>query len=255
MAPAKKEVEPRVALYQKIFQLGEYLSRQKFIADGYNDAQGYEYVKSAYYRKVLGEACRNVGLVFKFNIANRIFTPLEKTKNMNLTTILGSISFIDPDTGEHEDYTIMGDGSDNLDKGIYKAETMMIKYFVLNNFLLPETQDEIDPENAKEDEKAQEPLKITNNTSSQTPPTKEERAEAKEEVVNDNAPTRAYVEEMISLIEQIQATGEMMKGKPYGEGTKANLQKFLNGEAELTKTKAVQMMTKIEEKADELGIE
>lgn len=259
MAPAaKKTLEPRPALYKKIFDLGVYLSKQPYVADGYNDAQSYEYVGSSYYREVLGKGCREVGLIFKFNVANRIFTPLEKTKNMNLTTILGSITFIDPDTGEHEDYTVMGDGSDNLDKGIYKAETMMIKYFVLNNFLLPKTQDEVDPESGKEDKKATEPVTIKSEEPKKkksTPATKEERKEAVEEVVNNNAPTKEYVEEMISLIEKIQETGAQNKGKPYGESTKVNLQKFLNGEIELTKTKAVSMMTKIEEKADELGIE
>lgn len=259
MAPtAKKTLEPRPALYKKIYDLGVYLSKQPYIADGYNDAQSYEYVGSSYYREVLGKGCREVGLIFKFNIANRIFTPLEKTKNMNLTTILGSIVFIDPDTGEHEDYTVMGDGSDNLDKGIYKAETMMIKYFVLNNFLLPKTQDEVDPESGKEDKKAAEPVSIKSEEPKKkksTPVTKEERKEAVEEVVNNNAPTKEYVEEMISLIDKIQETGAQAKGKPYGESTKANLQKFLNGEIELTKTKAVSMMTKIEEKADELGID
>lgn len=259
MAPAaKKTLEPRPALYKKIFDLGVYLSKQPYIADGYNDAQSYDYVSSSYYREVLGRGCREVGLVFKFNVANRIFTALEKTKNMNLTTILGSIVFIDPDTGEHEDYTVMGDGSDNLDKGIYKAETMMIKYFVLNNFLLPKTQDEVDPESGKEDKKAAEPVTIKSDEPKKkksTPATKEERKEAVEEVVNNNAPTKEYVEEMIALIDKIQETGAQAKGKPYGESTKANLQKFLNGEIELTKTKAVSMMTKIEEKADELGID
>lgn len=256
---AKKTLEPRPALYKKIYDLGVYLSKQPYIADGYNDAQSYEYVGSSYYREVLGKGCREVGLVFKFNVANRIFTPLEKTKNMNLTTILGSIVFIDPDTGEHEDYTVMGDGSDNLDKGIYKAETMMIKYFVLNNFLLPKTQDEVDPESGKEDKKAAEPVSIKSEEpkakKTSVPVTKEERKEAVEEVVNNNTPTKEYVEEMIALIDKIQETGSQVNGKPYGESTKANLQKFLNGEIELTKTKAVSMMTKIEEKADELGID
>lgn len=261
---AKKTVEPKVALYKKIYDLGIYLSKQPYIADGYNDVQSYEYVGSDYYREVLGKGCREVGLIFKFNVANRIFTPLEKTKNMNLTTILGSISFIDIDTGEHEDYTVMGDGSDNLDKGIYKAETMMIKYFVLNNFLLPKVQDEIDPENGKEDKKATEPLEIkventkkeTTSKAPSTPITKEERKEVAKEVVNNNnSPTKEYMEEMIALIDKIQETGAQTKGKPYGESTKANLLKVLNGEMELTKAKAVSMMTKIEEKADELGIE
>lgn len=257
-AAAKKTLEPKVALYKKIFDLGVWLAKQPYIADGYNDAQSYEYVESSYYRDVLGEGCREIGLLFKFNIANRLFTVLEKTKNMNLTTLLGSVTFIDPDTGEHEDYTVMGDGADMLDKGMYKAETMMIKYFVLNNFLLPKTQDEIDPENGKEDKKATEPVAIKSEEPKKkksTPATKEERKEAVEEVVNNNAPTKEYVEEMIALIDKIQETGAQVKGKPYGESAKVNLQKFLNGEIELTKTKAVSMMTKIEEKADELGID
>lgn len=256
MPAAVKKLEPRPALYKKIFDLGVYLSKQPYIADGYNDAQSYEYVGSSYYREVLGRGCREVGLVFKFNVANRIFTPLEKTKNMNLTTILGSIVFIDPDTGEHEDYTVMGDGSDNLDKGIYKAETMMIKYFVLNNFLLPKTQDEVDPENGKEEKETKEPVSVTSKSKkTSAPATKEERKEAVKEVVNDDAPTDEYVDEMISLIDKIQDTGYKVKGKPYGQTTKERLQKFKKGELTLTKVEAVKLMTKIETKADELGIE
>lgn len=254
-----KTLEPKPALYQKIFELGQYLSKQPYVTDGYNDMQGYEYIKSSYYRKVLGQGCREVGLIFKFSIANRLFTPLEKTKNMNLLTIQGVMSLIDPDTGEHEDYPIIAEGSDNLDKGVYKAETMAVKYFVLNNFLLPETQDEIDPESGKEDKKAEvkeKPLNVTKEVvkeekpKSAPPATKEERTEAKEQVVNDDQPTEAFVDEMIDLIKKCQE-----KKSGYGAKTLANLEKFKKGEMTLTKTKAVDMMTKIEEKADELGVE
>lgn len=255
MAVAKTKLEPRPALYKKIFDLGLYLAKQPYITDGYNDAQGYEYIKSAYYRKVLGQGCREVGLIYKLSIVNRLFTPLEKTRNMNLITIQGNMSLIDPDTGEFEDYPIIAEGSDNLDKGIYKAETMAIKYFVLNNFLLPETQDEIDPESAKEDKKAEEkPLNVTKDEPKKSkptpPPTKEEREEAKQEVANNDQPTMAYVDEMIDLIKKCQE-----KKPGYGEKTLTNLEKFKKGEMALTKTKAVSMMTKIEEKADELGVE
>ena len=165
------------------------------------------------------------------------------------------MSLIDPDTGEHEDYPIIAEGSDNLDKGIYKAETMAIKYFVLNNFLLPETQDEIDPESAKEDRKAEEkPLNVTKDEPKKSkptpPPTKEEREEAKQEVVNDDQPTMAYVDEMIDLIKKCRE-----KKPGYGGQTLNNLEKFKKGEMTLTKTRAVSMMTKIEERADELGVE
>lgn len=249
----------QVQLYKKIQKVGEWLAAQSWIMDGYNSNQGYEYIKSHKYREMLGKACREVGLIFKVNIANRQFVKLEATKNMNLTTIYGSICFIDPESGAHEDYTVMADGSDNLDKGIFKAETMMLKYFVLNNFLLPQQQDEMDPEDGTDEKKvAKEEAKvnITNDKPKPTPPaTKEERKEAVAEVVNNDAPTKEYVEEMIAMIDKIQATGTLSKGKPYGQATKEKLQKFLKGEAELTKVNAVSMMTKIEEKADELGIE
>ena len=87
MAVAKTKLEPRPALYKKIFDLGLYLAKQPYITDGYNDAQGYEYIKSAYYRKVLGQGCREVGLIYKLSIVNRLFTPLyEKRHNPKLSS-------------------------------------------------------------------------------------------------------------------------------------------------------------------------
>lgn len=256
MPAAVKKLEPRPALYKKISALNDFLAEQPYVADGYNDAQSYEYVRSAYYRKVLGQGCRKVGLLFKMTIGNKGFVRLEQTKNMNLTSIQGSMSLIDPDTGEFEEYPFVADGSDNLDKGIYKAQTMAIKYFVLNNFLLPESQDEIDPESGKEDRKAKEPVNVTSETKKTSAPvTKEERKEAVKEVVNDDAPTDEYVDEMILLINKIQDTGCKVKGKPYGQTTKERLLKFKKGELTLTKVEAVKLMTKIETKADELGIE
>lgn len=61
---------------------------------------------------------------------------------------------------------------------------------------------------------------------------------------------------MMNLITKIQENGgKDKKGQPYGKSTLSDLQKFLDGKLQLDKLKAVSMMTKIEEKADELGIE
>lgn len=267
--PAAKTVklEPKPALYKKIFNLGVALAKKPFVADGYNSQQGYEYVRSAYYRKVLGEACREVGLVFKFTLNNRLFTPLEKTKNMNLTTVLGMMCLIDPDTGEHEDYSVIADGSDNLDKGVYKAETMAIKYFVLNNFLLPETQDELDPEDGKQDKQvAKEEEKtvnvVTEEKSKPTPPaTPTQRKEAKEEVVNNRTATPEFVQEILEVMDVLRSSNKTdSKGKVYdqnyGQKTYTNLQKCLNGElAMISNTEAVKLMTTFEERLSELGLD
>ena len=251
----------QIQLYKKIQKVGEWLSRQAWISDGYNSAQSYEYIKSHKYREMLGKACREVGLIFKVNIANRQFVKLEATKNMNLTTIYGTVCFIDPETGAHEDYTVMGDGSDNLDKGIFKAETMMIKYFVLNNFLLPQQQDEIDPEDgadekkvAKEETKAESkaPVNVVKEEPKKaTPPaTPKQREEAKKEVVNDNNATPEFIQQMLEAMDKIREV------KPdYGAKTYANLQKCLKGEMTLSKIDAITKMNKFEERMDELGIE
>lgn len=251
----------QIQLYKKIQKVGEWLSRQAWISDGYNSKQSYEYIKSHKYREMLGKTCREVGLIFKVNIANRQFVKLEATKNMNLTTIYGTVCFIDPETGAHEDYTVMGDGSDNLDKGIFKAETMMIKYFVLNNFLLPQQQDEIDPEDGADEKKvAKEETKgenkapvnvVKDEPKKATPPaTPKQREEAKKEVVNDNNATPEFIQQMIEAMDKIREV------KPdYGTKTYANLQKCLKGEMTLSKIDAITKMNKFEERMDELGIE
>ena len=242
----------RIQLYKKIEGVGNYLSQQGYIADGYNQNQDYEYVSSHHYRELLGKACREVGLVFKMNIANRQFEKLEATKNMNLTTIYGTMCFIDPETGMHEDYTFLADGSDNMDKGIYKAETMAIKYFVMNNFLLPKQQDEIDPESGKGEKSAtkKEPVKITE-SAPKKPATPQQREEAKQEVVNDKNATPEFITQIIGAMDKIRT----VKGEGYGKKTYDNLQKALNGDIELPKTEAVKLMNTFEERMDELGLE
>ena len=263
------ETLAKIALYKKIQAVGEWLASQPWVSDGYNSQQNYEYVKSHKYREMLGKACRQVGLLFKPTIANRSFQKLDATKNMNLTTIYGVVCFIDPETGAHEDYPTIADGSDNLDKGIYKAETMLIKNFVLNTFLLPQQQDEIDPEDGKDDKKVAneekkaeqekkktDVIKVTPEPDKNVPATPKQREEAAQEVVNDNMATNKYIETMIEAIEKIQSAGGTdKKGKPYGASTKVNLEKVLKGELQLTKTEAIAKMEKIEDKMDEMGIE
>lgn len=246
----KVEVNPRVALYQKIFNLGKYLRNQDWSYDSYNKGQDYEYTKGSKYREILGKGCLEVGLVFKFSLANRIFTDLPKSQKMSLVSVLGSISLIDVDTGEHEDYQVIGDGSDNLDKGIYKAETMMLKYFVKNNFLLPENKDDIDAESGKEEEVK---------TSKKAPVTVKERVEAKEKVMSNDQATEKEVKEAIEVINEIRkAEGKDSKGREfnsYGEKALKVFNDFLDGKVGIKKTEFIKMRTSIDEELDEASLE
>ena len=236
------ETLARIQLYKKIQQVHEFLSKQKYVSDGYNSGQKYEYIKSYNYRELLGKACLQVGLLFKPVIANhKIDKITTKNGEMNLTTIAGNFCFIDPESGMHEDYTFFSDGADSLDKGIFKAETLGLKYFVLNTFLLPQQQDEIDPE------QEEKPEKKASKPSTNAPATTEQRKEAKEKVVADNNATTEYVKQLIGVMGKIREVE-----KDYEETTWNKLFDCMNGDATISKTEAVGLMTQFEEKLDEL---
>ena len=236
------ETLARIQLYKKIQQVHEFLSKQKYISDGYNSGQKYEYIKSYNYRELLGKACLQVGLLFKPVIANhKIDKITTKSGEMNLTTIAGNFCFIDPESGMHEDYTFFSDGADSLDKGVFKAETLGLKYFVLNTFLLPQQQDEIDPE------QEEKPEKKASKPSTNAPATAEQRKEAKEKVVADNNATTEYVKQLIGVMGKIREVE-----KDYEETTWNKLFDCMNGQATISKTEAVGLMTQFEEKLDEL---
>lgn len=236
------ETLARIQLYKKIQQVHEFLSKQKYVSDGYNSGQKYEYIKSYNYRELLGKACLQVGLLFKPVIANhKIDKITTKSGEMNLTTIAGNFCFIDPESGMHEDYTFFSDGADSLDKGIFKAETLGLKYFVLNTFLLPQQQDEIDPE------QEEKPEKKASKPSTNVPATTEQRKEAKEKVVADNNATTEYVKQLIGVMGKIREVE-----KDYEETTWNKLFDCINGQSTISKTEAVGLMTQFEEKLDEL---
>lgn len=250
------EVLAKIQLYKKIKALQTWLRKQPLVTDGYNSLQKYEYVRASRYRELLGDGCEEVGLLFDISIVNSRLQKLEETKNMNLTTIQGVVTFIDPDTGCHKDSPFIADGTDSLDKAIYKAETMAIKYFVQNKFLLRQQQDDIDPENEAYEKQVKKSTNTEIKTKTSIPVTPKQREEAKVEIVSDNNASPMYIQKMIEAINKIQEAGGVdKKGKPYGQSTKENLEKVLKGELTLDKKEAVSKMTKIEEKMDEIGVE
>lgn len=67
-----------------------------------------------------------------------------------LTTALMAFQFTDGETGETATYEWAGTGDDKGDKGLYKAMTGALKYFLLKTFLLPTGDDpEADTETDK----------------------------------------------------------------------------------------------------------
>lgn len=98
-------------------------------------------------------------------------------KSTLLTTVCTKHTFVDGDTGEEFSVLSQGQGSDNGDKGGYKAITGAMKYFIYKCFMIP-TGD--DPEgDTRTDERgaggaaapsrAQEPAKSTASPARSTP--------------------------------------------------------------------------------------
>jgi hypothetical protein len=59
----------------------------------------------------------------------------------NLTTLTVKCFFIDGDTGEHYEFTVIGYGQDTQDKGANKALTAAVKYALLKAFLISSGED------------------------------------------------------------------------------------------------------------------
>lgn len=68
----------------------------------------------------------------------------EVSKDNTITTVRTKHIFIDTESGEQFEVFSAGQGADSQDKGVYKAITGAMKYFVSKSFMI-ETQD--DPEN------------------------------------------------------------------------------------------------------------
>ena len=73
-----------------------------------------------------------------------LFSTTQRVREGDLTSVLVEFKLIDLDEGGIYEAKVWGEGQDKGDKGIYKAYTGALKYFLLKNFLIPTGED--DPE-------------------------------------------------------------------------------------------------------------
>jgi hypothetical protein len=164
------------------------------------------------------------GLDFKSSILEYQFIPQISDK-MNMVIAKFQFEIIDRETDEREVYQAFGSGADTGDKGLYKAYTGAIKYFLANNFLVAEGTD---PENDEE---------MRNIKPAYVPP--ERREEIREKITNQDEPATEEQLEAIALgIEALQAAG-------VDEETINGFSAML--ETELTKADAEQLLDAITE--------
>ena len=146
------EAKPK-GLYAKLAEvMGEVGYVQK---RGRNTFHNYDYVTEADLLDAVRDklAARNIMILPSIKELQERTIATKKGES-TISTVLMDFTFVDGDSGEQHTVTMVGQGEDAADKGIYKALTGAAKYFVMKAFLVP-TGD--DPEaDTRTDQRAQD---------------------------------------------------------------------------------------------------
>lgn len=230
-------VDGKLLWLAKYRKMREFFTNSELIADGYNSSQKYEYVKGDTYRQALNDACLACGMEYVFYI-NRVEQVELKSDKMILTRLFASIALIDIDTGFERLFSVVADGADNLDKGIYKAETMGTKAFVQTNFLRGKTVDSEDGNGYKP-----APLEINKHK----PVPAETREELKKEITaTPEVASSDYLDKIVAAVLTVRETHPDFLADTDLSGV---------NDGTISQVDAVALYCKIEDEADELGIE
>jgi len=230
----KEEVKEEPKTFQhKLFQLAEDVAEMasQFVKDGYNPSQAYEYVRAQQYKTIFRKALAKNRLRHKMDDVTIQINNLEKSDKMILTLYHAMLTIKDVDSDEQETYMLWSQGADNLDKGLSKAKTLMLKDFIKTNYLVSDAEDDLE---ADKDPKATTKRKFTSPA--------EKKADV-EKAVKDNNP--ASKEDVTRITEGIKKIREASGDEGYGEKTLTEVGKGI------TATRATVILTKLEMKAGE----
>lgn len=198
----KRKTAAKSGIGLKLMKLREAMNSFPWEKDGINRHQSYTYFTEKLYKSNFKKALETAGLDFKASMLDYQFIPAVSDK-MNLVIARFEFEIIDRDSGERETYVAGGSGSDTLDKGLYKAYTGAIKYFLANNFLVAE---DADPESDEDETRAEKPA--------YTPP--ERREEIKEKIAQNNGPaTDVQIETIASGIAMLEEAGDTENSEAF----------------------------------------
>ena len=136
-------------LQHKIQELRKKIRATEFILDKElpNNLGGGEYHSIKQYYNAIQTYCIELGLGFKFETVNLINFERDCTKPSNglpihVATIQARATLKDIDTGCKEEYYVIGQGSDTIDKAVSGAETMAFRQWFSKNFTPTNADDE-----------------------------------------------------------------------------------------------------------------
>lgn len=132
---------PKPSLYAK---LAEVMREIGYVEKrGFNDFHKYAYVTEAdlvdAVRAKLAE--RNVVVIPSLSGIDERGVTNAKGKASTITTARVAFTFCDGDSGQTHTAEWAGAGDDPADKGLYKAYTGAVKYFLMKSFLIPTGDD------------------------------------------------------------------------------------------------------------------
>lgn len=129
------------SLYAKLAEVTAEIGYVK--KAGRNKFHGYDYVTEADLVDAVREklASRNVIVLPSLIGYNERAVTSEKGKHSTITTVRVAFTFCDGDSGETLRAEWAGAGDDPADKGLYKAYTGAVKYFLMKSFLIPTGDD------------------------------------------------------------------------------------------------------------------
>lgn len=139
------KLELNARLQQKKNAARQLLHKKGVVArDKTNSFDNYKYFSEAGYKKLFTELFSTVGLELTSSIEEVERFSVDG-KQSNGRQVLVRFSLSDIDTGYDEVSRFYGEGFDKGDKGIYKAYTGALKYYLANTFMVatgddPETE-------------------------------------------------------------------------------------------------------------------
>jgi len=111
--------------------------------DGKNDFHNYKYATEATIKRKFREGLINNRLLFSATQeeVKTVTGQNDKGKETRITTIKMKFEILDVDSEAGREFICYGTGEDRGDKGLYKAITGAIKYFVFSFTLMPSGDD------------------------------------------------------------------------------------------------------------------
>lgn len=121
-----------MSIYEKLAKMRDEVGVIEKL--GRNDHHHYKYVRAEDVTHRARELFAEHGLLL-------IPDCTEHRRDGTLTVVRLRFNVIDVETGGGETFDWYGEGSDKQDKGVYKAYTGGIKYFLMNLLMIPSTED------------------------------------------------------------------------------------------------------------------